>query len=208
MNIINKIMENVNLFHYKGKIIKPSINFIGDLNLSLGRIHEIFGSSRIILALIIAQKIDGHIFWINTEWNPNNLNAEGIINFINPGRLTFIRLKNINDMLWTMEEILRTDCIPLVICDLPDIPNFTAIRRLHLALGSNINETKKRLGLLLTPKNGGARGVESRWKATPNHDKIDMAWHLECCKAQITKPGKWKIIKNYGVDNYRVIKLW
>ena len=84
MNIINKIMENINLFHYKGKIIKPSINFIGDLNLSLGRIHEIFGSSRIILALIIAQKIDGHIFWINTEWNPNNLNAEGIINFINP----------------------------------------------------------------------------------------------------------------------------
>ena len=207
VNIINKLMENINLFHSNIENTKPSINFIGDLNLSLGRIHEIFGFSRATLALIIAQNTANHIFWIRTEWNPDNLNADGITNFINPGRLTFINVKNFTDMLWTMEEILRTSCIPLVVCDLPEIPNFTAVRRLHLALKSDISEHKKCLGLLLTPKNGGARGVESRWKATANHSKFYTAWHLECCKAQNIKPGKWEIIKKEGFANYQTIKL-
>jgi hypothetical protein len=60
---------------------------------------------------------------------------------------------------------------------------------------------------LLTPKNGGARGVESRWKATANHSKFYTAWHLECCKAQNIKPGKWEIIKKEGFANYQTIKL-
>ena len=99
VNIINKLMENINLFHSNIENTKPSINFIGDLNLSLGRIHEIFGFSRATLALIIAQNTANHIFWIRTEWNPDNLNADGITNFINPGRLTFINVKNFTDML-------------------------------------------------------------------------------------------------------------
>ena len=207
VNVINTLMENINLFHSNTDSTKYSINFIADLNLYFGRIHEIFGVSRTTLALIIAQKMDGHIFWIRTKWNPNNLNTDGISNFINPGRLTFVNVKNLTDILWTMEETLRTNCIPLVVCDLPEIPNFTAVRRLQLTLKSDIYEHKKCLGLLLTPKNGGARGVESRWKATANHSEFQTAWHLECCKAQNTKPGKWKIIKKEGFANYQTIKL-
>ena len=77
----------------------PSINFIGNLNLSSGKIHEIYGNSRTTLALIIAQKMQGHIFWIRKESNLNHLNADGIIDFINPGRLTFINVKTLNEIL-------------------------------------------------------------------------------------------------------------
>ena len=79
----------------------PSINFIGHLHLSSGKIHEIYGNSRTTLALIVAQKMRGHIFWIRTESNPNLLNADGIMDFINPGRLTFINVKTFNDILWS-----------------------------------------------------------------------------------------------------------
>ena len=71
----------------------PSINFVGHLHLSSGKIHEIYGNSRTTFALIVAQKMQGHIFWIRTETNPNLLTADGIMDFINPGRLTFINVK-------------------------------------------------------------------------------------------------------------------
>jgi len=173
----------------------PYINFIGNLNLSSGKIHELYGNSRTTLALIIAKKMQGHIFWIRTESNPNLLNADGITDFINPGRLTFINVKTFNDILWSMEETLRAGCIPLVISDLPKIPDFTAVRRLHLALKSNINNEKICLGLILTPQQGGARGVESRWQFNANHSKLKTEWLLECIKAKNIKLRKWKVIK-------------
>ena len=153
MNIVNITMTKMHLQLNNISQISPSVNFIGNLHLSSGKIHEIYGNSQTTLALIIAKKMEGHIFWIRTDSNPNYLNAEGIIDFINPGRLTFINVKKINDILWSMEETLRAGCIPLVISDLPEIPDFTAVRRLHLALRSNANNERICLGLLLTPQN-------------------------------------------------------
>ena len=195
MNILTVTMTNICLDLNNTLQTIPSINFIDNLNLSSGKVHELYGNSRTTLALIIAKKMQGHIFWIRTESNPNLLNADGIIDFINPGRLTFINVKTSNDILWSMEETLRAGCIPLVISDLPKIPEFTAVRRLHLALKSNINNDKICLGLLLTPQQGGARGVESRWQFTANHSKLNTEWLLECTKAKNIKLRKWKVIK-------------
>ena len=195
MNIVNITMTKIHLQLNNISEISPSVNFIGNLHLSSGKIHEIYGNSRTTLALIIAKKMEGHIFWIRTDSNPNYLNAEGIIDFINPGRLTFINVKKINDILWSMEETLRAGCIPLVISDLPEIPDFTAVRRLHLALRSNPNNEKICLGLLLTPQKGGARGVESRWQFSANHTEFNTEWVLECAKSKNIKLRKWKVIK-------------
>lgn len=195
MNILTITMTNICLNLNNTSQTIPYINFIGNLNLSSGKIHELYGNSRTTLALIIAKKMQGHIFWIRTESNPNLLNADGITDFINPGRLTFINVKTFNDILWSMEETLRAGCIPLVISDLPEIPDFTTVRRLHLALKSRINNDKICLGLLLTPQQGGVRGVESRWQFNANHTQFDTAWMLECSKAKNIKLGRWKVIK-------------
>ena len=61
-----------------------------DANLTLGRVHEACGPNRRSLAMMIAQKMEGPIFWIAPEWNTDHPHADGVISFINPGRMTFI----------------------------------------------------------------------------------------------------------------------
>ncbi|MFU8776348.1 MAG: hypothetical protein ACNA7M_01580 [Roseovarius sp.] len=57
------------------------------------------------------------------------------------------------DLLWYMEEALRGGTVPLIIADLPEPP-------------------------ALTPGDGGAPGVETRWHMAPAHALEANRWHL------------------------------
>jgi protein ImuA len=173
---------------------KAQLSFLNGLELTLARAHELCGHSRRVLALMIAQNTQGPIFWIRPSWVPDQLNADGVLHFINPGRINFVTPQRPEDLLWCMEEVLRTGAVPLVVGDLPGLPGLTAVRRLHLAAETGTTEGKHApAGLLLTPDNGGAQGVESRWHMAPRHQEDCMAWLLERRRARTTAVKSWRI---------------
>jgi len=175
---------------------KPGLDFLDGLSLAPSRAHEFCGPARRTLALIAARATQGPVFWISPDWQQDRLHAEGMLGFINPGRLTLITPHRPEDILWVMEESLRAGPVPLVICELPGLPHLTAVRRLHLAAETAGRERgQATLGLLLIAGNGGAPGVESRWYMEPAHSSDSQRWHLERRRARMAPVADWTLTK-------------
>ena len=169
------------------------------VHLTLRRVHEACGPNRRSLAMMIAQKMEGPIFWVTPEWNTDHLHADGMISFINPGRMTFITPKRTKDILWCVEEVLRSGAVPLVIADLSGLPALTPVRRLHLAAETGLTEgTSPPLGLLRTPGDGGAPGVESRWHLAARHQGTDDIWQLNRIRSRSAPPSSWRLSHQAG----------
>lgn len=173
---------------------RPSLPFLGDLSLPLARAHEFCGPARRSLALMLAARTEGPLFWISPAWLPDRLHGEGVISFLSPGRIIFVSPKRPEDLLWCMEEVLRTGAVPLVVADLPNPPGLTPVRRLHLAAENGAENGKlSPLGLLLTPGDGGAQGIESRWHLAGRHQGEDQTWQLERRRARTDPPKSWTV---------------
>ena len=97
------------------------------LNLTLARAHEACGQFRRSFAMMVAQNTQGPVFWVAPEWSTDRLHPEGVTPFFSPGRLTFVNPKRAEDILWCVEEILRSSAVPLVVADLPGLPALTPI---------------------------------------------------------------------------------
>ncbi len=188
-------MSTINRKSHKpaSKLIFASAE-LDELSLSFNRIHEICGPSRRTFSLMLASLMQGPILWIKFHWNLQDLNAQGIINFLDPSRITFIEPKRANDVLWCMEEILRSGCTPTIIAECDTPPLLTPIRRLHLAAehGTQISK-EKLLPLILTPSDGGAQGIETRWHMSPRHDAKQNRWFIERRRARISPPAAWTL---------------
>ncbi len=170
---------------------------LGELQLARARVHEFCGAARRALALTLAAGMEGTVIWIQPGWANDTLNPDGIRAFINPARLIFITPKRSEDILWSMEECLRSGCVALVVADLPAPPGLTPIRRLHLAAETGAAETGAMpLGLILTPGQGGAQGIESRWEMQPAHKGealSDQAWTLHRRRARTAPEKTWAV---------------
>ncbi|MEL6549801.1 MAG: hypothetical protein AAFQ54_06080 [Pseudomonadota bacterium] len=166
--------------------------FLGELALETARVHELCGSARRTLALMIAAAMEGPVFWVAPAWHADRLNPDGISDFINPGRLTFVEPSRAPDLLWCCEEVLRTGAVPLLVGDLPGPPALTPIRRLHLAAETGAARGHAPLGLLLTPGEGGAAGVETRWHMAPTAEAA-APWHLTRLRARAAPPRHWSV---------------
>jgi protein ImuA len=166
--------------------------FVGDLSLTYARAHEFCGPSRRTLALLTAKNTDGHIFWIHSHWETDRLLGDGIRPIIDPARITFVHPKRLDDVLWCTEEALRAGCVPLVIAELPEPPPLTPVRRLHLAAETGMQRRKVRpIALLLTPGDGGAAGVETRFHLSPQHKPDQHGWMLQRRRARMAPPAAW-----------------
>lgn len=170
---------------------------LGDLTLAPGRVHEFCGPARRTLALTLARAMTGPVFWIAPGWSAERLNPEGVLSFTDPGRLVFVTPRRAEDLLWSMEEVLRAGVIPLVVADLPAPPALTPVRRLQLAAESGAAEGRLvPLGLLLTPGRGGAAGAESRWEMVPRHTgptRPGLAWDLHRRRARTAPEAAWRV---------------
>ena len=193
------VQSDSDFFLTKNKYSTPLLELWPNINLALGRVHEACGPNRHSLAMMIAQKTKGHIFWVAPEWNIDCLHADGVISFINPGRLTFLNPKRTEDILWTLEEVLRSGVVPLIIADLPGLPALTPVRRLNLAAETGTREGKHSpLGLLLTPGNGGASGIESRWYLSAHHQGMKNIWQLKRMRSRREPPKSWSLSYENG----------
>ena len=180
---------------------RPALTVLKDIDLDLGRVHECAGRARRVFALMLAARTSGPVLWIAPAYGTDKLNPDGMLRFVDPGRFIFVAPQRAEDLLWSMEEALRSGAVPLVVADMPGFPALTPVRRLHLAAEAGAAQAPRRpLGLLLTPDEGGAQGVETRWVMQPDmvnalpHDHL--RWHLARRRARRAPPRDWHILQN------------
>ncbi|MFW8634448.1 hypothetical protein [Cribrihabitans pelagius] len=164
------------LFPASSRHARPQLSPLKGVTLAQGRAHEACGPARHRFALWLAAAVQGPVLWIAPAWNSTRLNPDGMSECTTPGRFLFVQATRAEDLLWSMEEALRSGAAPLVVAELPEPPAMTPVRRLHLAAesasenaGAAGRAQSLPLGLLLTPGGGGARGIESRWHLAPAH---------------------------------------
>ena len=142
------------------------------------RVHEVEGQGRIGFALFQAARVTGPVFWIclaHDRDRPMPLAwPEGVAE-----RLHLVETRNETDLLWSVEEALRTRPVALVIA-VPEKPiSLTVGRRLQLAA-----EAGGTTGLMLIRKGRGSNAAESRWTCDPLPGTIDSTHH------------RWTLMKN------------
>jgi len=171
--------------------------FLEGLTLAPARVHEFCGSARHTLALTVARAMTGPVLWVRSPGERGQLCADAVLRFIDPARLVFASPRRQEDTLWAVEEALRSGAAPLVVGDLHAPPGLTPVRRLHLAAETGAREgAGVPLGLLLTPGDGGAPGVESRWALEPEHTGHrdgDLAWILHRRRARTEPVKSWPL---------------
>lgn len=178
---------------------RPALTALDEIVLPLARVHELCGPARHMLALVIAGATAGPILWIAPSSASAQLYPDTVAGRIAPGRLIFVRPRRSEDLLWAMEEALRSGAVPLVVTEVPEPPPLTPVRRLHLAAeaGSQAGRCAP-LGLVLTPGEGGTAGVETRWHMAPRHAPGRTGWHLECRRARMAPPRAWRLSAHDG----------
>lgn len=181
---------------------RQSQPFVADLRLARARVHEICGPARASGALWAAAECAGPVIWITPKWQRARMMPEAMADVTDPGRFLFVAAPREEDVLWCAEEALRAGVAGLVVAELSEGPALTPVRRLHLAAetGGAGGEVTP-LGLLLTPGEGGAQGVESRWHVAPWHDHPEgEGWRLARRRARSAPPATWRLTRRGGAE--------
>jgi protein ImuA len=182
----------------------PPLALAPGVALARGRAHEATGPSRRLFALLAAAAAGtGPVIWLHPRWWPERLMGDGVRALIDPTRLVIGRCRGALDILWCAEEALRSGAAPLVVAELPAPPALTPVRRLHLAAeagaaaaGAPAGAGAAPLCLLLTPDDGGAPGVESRWRLAPLPGwAVDgrARWRLARTRARALPEAAWEM---------------
>jgi protein ImuA len=175
---------------------RPKLEIHDGVGLTLGRAHEICGNARRTFAFWTGGKTNGPVLWIRPGWMADHPYPRGVLQWMEPGRLMLARCRRAEDLLWSMEEALRSGAVQLVVADLFDPPGLTQVRRLHLAAETGAAEGDYApLGLILTPGDGGAPGVETRWNMAAAHEDRAARWHLTRIRARNDAPKSWLMEK-------------
>jgi protein ImuA len=177
--------------------------------LAAGRTHELCGAARVTLAAMLAGLTaangGGPVLWIRPAWAEGRLNPDGLRAFLDPARLVMASPSRGEDVLWSMEEALRSGACAAVVAEPPAPPGLTPVRRLHLAAEAGAEKTGRApLSLILTPGAGGAQGVETRWRLSPapgwaaaleggDGREHPPAWRLELLRARDMRPQVWEM---------------
>ncbi|MCZ8332988.1 MAG: hypothetical protein O9328_01875 [Rhodobacteraceae bacterium] len=175
------------------------------IGLARGRLHEFRGPSRVALAVQVMAECAGPVLWITPGWQAERLYPDGVAALADPARLICARARRVEDILWAMEEGLRSGAVPLVVAEVPAAPGLTPVRRLQLAAEAGAEAAHHAgrgivpLGVMLTGGEAGAAGVESRWRMGPLPatssllEERGSVWRLERERARGAGPAAWRL---------------
>jgi len=180
------------------------------IGLARGRVHEMRGPSRVALAVQVMGECTGPVVWICPSWLPERIYPDGVAAYADPGRLVCVRARRPEDLLWAMEDSLRSGAVGLVVAEMPAAPGLTPVRRLQLAAEAGAEAAHHAghgvapLGLMLTGGEGVAAGVESRWRMAPLPSGSSLleergpVWRLERERARGAVPAEWRLMRDGG----------
>jgi protein ImuA len=171
---------------------------LGD-GLPLGCLHEVAGTATdgfaAMLAAQFTTQLKEPVLWCVDGRQARHPFAPGLVGMgVATKRLTIACCKTPKDMLWAMEEGLKSGAAALVIGE-PSRPlNLTASRRLQLTAG-----TSGATGLILGQRNLAPNACTTRWQASaipaPDQDAPwGGAWRLELTRSRNGGAGTWDVI--------------
>lgn len=166
------------------------------VELAVGRTHEFTGSARHAMALMAAARTAGPVLWLRPDWTNERPAGDGLAALLEPGRMIFGAARTVAELLWAAETALRSGLVPLVAVELRTPPGLTPVRRLHLAAEEGAVRGVAPLMLLLTPGDGGAPGVETRWRADPAPGLARDGrprWRLARLRARTEPAAVWEM---------------
>jgi protein ImuA len=180
------------------------------IGLARGRVHEFRGPSRVALAVQVMGECAGPVLWITPGWQAERLYPAGVADYADPARLICARARRPEDILWAMEEGLRSGAVPLVVAEMPGAPGLTPVRRLQLAAEAGAEAAHHAgrgivpLGVMLTGGEVVAAGAESRWRMGPLPSGSTLleergpVWRLERERARGAAPAAWVLRREAG----------
>lgn len=154
------------------------------------RVHEVEGMGRRFFALMQAARVTvqtgGPVVWVLPAHQPETPMLWGLPEGLSD-RLLLVRAKGETDLLWAVEEALRSAEVGVVLAE-PEKPlSLTAGRRLQLAA-----EAGRTLGVMLIRQGQGSNATETRWTAAPIAGDSTLArWSL--IKNKSGTLGEWMV---------------
>ena len=193
------------------------ITFASKLFLKSGEVHEACGPARIRFAILVGAATKGTIIWIRPKWDNTIFNSDGISCWFSPKRLLLIKSLNMNDLLYSVEESLRSGVAPLVIAELPKVPKLTPMRRLNLASKTISKNNELPVCIILTPNEGGATSIASRWfisslpcDKVPNNFSPSISygkWKLSRLFSKTEPQAQWTLEAVYSTNYKKILNL-
>ncbi len=187
----------------------PPLDLWPMMALARGRVHEVTGAARHVLAASLAGRAQGEgpVLWLRPAWGVDRLCPQGLRAFADPGALITVACKRAPDVLWAAEEALCSGAVALVIAELAAAPDLRQIRRLHRAAAEGVARAhggggagggrRAPLGVLMMQERAESRiaGVESRWALHPLPQPAPdaPAWRLERLQARDAPPAAWPL---------------
>ncbi|MDD9917736.1 MAG: damage-inducible mutagenesis protein [Rhodospirillaceae bacterium] len=175
--------------------------------LALGAVHEATGPVAAGLVAMVAAQLEGPLLWCVDTDARALLYGPGLDTLgLHPARIVIARCRGQTDLLWAMEEGLRTSALAAVVGEPPGIVDLTASRRLQLAA-----EAGDTLGIVLNSEKGvrfAASALESRWRidSAPAGDIARPRWKvvLERCRGGIREPH-WMVERDEETGHFAVV---
>ncbi len=141
------------------------------LVLARHRMHEAGGRGRRAFALFQAARFKGPVVWIAPDHIPERPLLSGLPTGLGE-RLIQLTPKGQTDLLWSVEEALRSPAVALIIAE-PQAPlSLTEGRRLQLAA-----EAGRTTALMLIREDAGCNATETRWVCEPEAGAADSTLH-------------------------------
>ena len=172
------------------------------LRLAAHRVHDAEGPARRSFAVLQAARMPGLVIWITPAHVTEHLMPWALPARL-ANRLILLRAGGETDLLWCMEEALRSTAPALVVAEPQKPLSLTAGRRLQLAA-----EAGRTTGLLLIREDGGSNASETRWHcdtvADPTaQDSTLQDWSLN--KNKKGTLGRWRVCWNDKAQSLRVV---